>query len=166
MKIKGYFDLSGRARVKVRVVCQKPQVNEEVKFLVDTGASRTVLAERDTAKLGINYEDLHKLPRGLLGFGGRVDTYVINNVELFFESDEGVYREHLRQLFAAKHKIKDKQLRERMKQLPSVLGCDILDKFALIRDRREEIVIITDAMAGCLNFLREIPEQIRASTTF
>jgi predicted aspartyl protease len=61
MKIRGYFDLLGRARVKARIVCQKPQVNEEVKFLVDTGASRTVLAERDTAKLGINYEDLMRI---------------------------------------------------------------------------------------------------------
>ena len=70
--------------------------------------------------------------------------YVIDDVELLFESDEGVYIEHLRPLFVAKHEIKDKQLRERMKQLPSVLGCDILDKFAFIRDRRKEIVIITD----------------------
>jgi len=106
MKIRGYFDFSGRARVKAHVVCQKPQVNEEVKFLVDTGASRTVLAERDTAKLGINYEDLQKLPKGLLGFGGRVDTYVIDDAELLFESDEGVYRERLRPLFVANTKLK------------------------------------------------------------
>ena len=149
MKIQGYFDISGRARVKVRVVCQKLQVDGDIEFLIDTGASRTVLAEGDTEGLEINYEDIHKLPKGLLGFGGRVDTYVIDDAELLFESDEGVYREHLRPLFVAKHEIKDKQLQERMKQLPSVLGCDILDKFAFIRDRRKEIVIITDAMENC-----------------
>jgi len=73
----------------------------------------------------------------------------MDDAELLFESDEGVYRERLRPLFVAKHEIEDKQLRERMKQLPSVLGCDILDKFAFIRDRRKEIVIITDAMEIC-----------------
>lgn len=144
MKIRGYFDLSGRARVKVRVVCQKPQADGEVRFLVDTGASRTVLSERDAAELEMNYDALQKLPQGLLGFGGRVDTYVIDDAELLFESEEGVYSEHLRPLFVVKHDIADERLRERMKRLPSVLGCDILDKFALIRDRRKEQVVITD----------------------
>jgi len=144
MKIRGYFDISGRARVKARVVCQKPQADGDIEFLVDTGASRTVLTEGDTAKLKINYVHLQKLTQGMLGFGGRVDTYVIDDAELLFESDKGVHREHLRSLFVAKHEIEEKQLRERMKQLPSVLGCDILDKFALIRDRRKELIVITD----------------------
>jgi hypothetical protein len=77
MKIRGYFDLLGRARVKARIVCQKPPAYGDIRFLIDTGASRTILAEGDIAELRINYRELQKLPRGLLGFGGRIDTYFI-----------------------------------------------------------------------------------------
>ena len=49
---------------------------EEVEFLIDTGASKTIISDRDVVWLGIDYGKLTKsLPS--MGIGGSVQTYAL-----------------------------------------------------------------------------------------
>ncbi|MEM2970705.1 MAG: aspartyl protease family protein [Candidatus Bathyarchaeia archaeon] len=61
------------------------KINETVEFLVDTGASRTTICDKDAIRLGIDFDKLEKLSEGMLGIGGLVDTYVMENVKLTLE---------------------------------------------------------------------------------
>ena len=41
-----------------------------VEFLIDTGATKTTISDKDAIRLGIDYETLEKLGKGMLGIGG------------------------------------------------------------------------------------------------
>jgi hypothetical protein len=118
-------------------------VSATVEFLIDTGATRTTLSDKDAIRLGIDYEMLEKLPEGMLGIGGSVDTYILKNAKLIFhKQDKTVHEETLDCICILKHSI----LTERILRIPSILGRDILNKYALIYNRKREAALITDEM--------------------
>lgn len=112
-----------------------------VEFLVDTGATITTLSDRDASRLGIDYEVLEKLPDGMLGVGGTVDTYTLKDAKLTFHTqDKKTHTETLDCLCILKHA----NLNDRILRIPSILGRDILNKHALIYDKRQEKAYITN----------------------
>jgi hypothetical protein len=65
----------------------KPEVlsvRETIELLVDTGASRTTVCDKDVVRLGIDFGRLKRLSEGMLGIDGKVDTYVLRDVKLTF----------------------------------------------------------------------------------
>jgi hypothetical protein len=115
--------------------------NETIKFLVDTGASRTTICDKDSLRLGIDYNKLERLSEGMLGIGGLVETYIMKNVKLTFKRENGKsHVENMEKIYVLKHPIAD----ERIMRIPSILGRDILNKYALIYDKRHETAYITD----------------------
>ncbi|MCD6456649.1 MAG: hypothetical protein J7K81_07675 [Methanophagales archaeon] len=80
----------------------------------------------------------------MIGIGGVVDTYSIKGLALTFVTDEGSHAEQISEILAIKHSVKNKGEEERMKLIPSLLGRDLLDKFALIIDKPRNTVLITD----------------------
>ena len=116
-------------------------MRETIEFLVDTGASRTTICDKDAIRLGIDFGKLEKLDEGMLGIGGVVDTYVLKDVKLVFRrEDEKSYVENFERIYVLKHAVLD----ERIMRIPSILGRDILNKYALIYDKRHEKAYITD----------------------
>jgi len=112
-----------------------------VEFLVDTGATITTLSDRDAARLGIDYDVLEKLANGMLGIGGTVDTYILKDAKLTFHTeDKKTHQENLDCLCILKHA----KLNERILRIPSILGRDIINKHALIYDKRQEKAYITN----------------------
>jgi hypothetical protein len=112
-----------------------------VEFLVDTGATITTLSDRDVSRLGIDYEMLEKLDEGMLGIGGTVDTYILKDAKLtFHRADKKTHQETLERICILKHA----KLNERIMRIPSILGRDILNKHALIYDKRQEKAYITN----------------------
>ncbi len=61
MRIEGYFGRYGAPYIDAVMICEKLGIEESVKFLVDTGASKTTISESDAIRLKINYEELQKL---------------------------------------------------------------------------------------------------------
>lgn len=116
-------------------------INETVEFLVDTGASRTTICDKDALRLGIDFSKLERLSEGMLGIGGLVDTYIMKSVKLTFrrENEKG-HIENMERIYVLKHVLPD----ERIMRIPSILGRDILNKYALLYDKRHEIGYITD----------------------
>ena len=144
MRIEGYFGRYGAPYTDAVMICEGLDIEESVKFLVDTGASKTTISESDAIRLKINYDDLQKLETGMIGIGGVVDTYSIKGLALTFVTDEGSHAEQISEILAIKHSVKNKGEEERMKLIPSLLGRDLLDKFSLIIDKTRNTVLITD----------------------
>ena len=116
-------------------------INGTVEFLVDTGASRTTICDKDAVRLGINFEKLEQLREGMLGIGGLVDAYLLKSVKLTFRREDGkTHVEHLDKIYVLKHAVLD----ERIMRIPSILGRDLLNKYAFVYDKRYETAYITD----------------------
>jgi predicted aspartyl protease len=75
MKMRGYWGRFDAAYVDVRFVCKRFGIDEVVPFLIDLGASSTIISDKDAKNLGIDYNALQKLPRGVTGIGGRAKAY-------------------------------------------------------------------------------------------
>ena len=114
-----------------------------VEFLVDTGATKTTISDKDAIRLGIDYEILEKLGKGMLGIGGVVDTYILKDPKLIFHTEnKKKHTEQLESLCFLKHS----EVNERILRIPSILGRDILNKHRLIYDKRQGNAYITDEL--------------------
>lgn len=121
--------------------CKALHIRDTVEFLVDTGASRTTICDKDGIRLGIDYDKLEKLGEGMLGIGGLVDTYLLKDVKLTFRRENGKsHVESFDRIYVLKHAVRD----ERIMRIPSILGRDMLNKHALVYDKRQEKAYITD----------------------
>ncbi len=109
--------------------------------MVDTGASRTTICDKDVVRLGIDFSRLEKLSEGMLGIGGSVDTYVLREVRLAFRRENGqIHVEDFDRIYALKHAVRD----ERIMRIPSILGRAMLNKHAVVYDKRQEKAYVTD----------------------
>jgi len=141
--IRGYFgEKYTEAYIPAIVACDNLDFIEIIRFLVDTGASRTSISERDAIRFGIDYSKLKK-GGSALGIGGTADTYNMENVMLAFKKDgeEGFLRVRLEKLAVIKHTTKNADLRTKLMVLPSLLGRDVLDQFELIR-RKDTLILL------------------------
>jgi len=121
--------------------CEALRIHDIIEFLVDTGASRTTICDKDIIRLGIDFSKLEKLSEGMLGIGGLVDTYVLDDVKLTFRREDGEsHVESFDRIYVLKHTVRD----ERIMRIPSILGRDMLNKHALIYDKKQEKAYITD----------------------
>ena len=109
-----------------------------VDFLIDTGASQTILSERDARRLGLVYQNF---PRGrpAVGVGGVANTYIINKqVTLHFVTVDGrIYSPVRRGIEVLEEPGKEKQL-------PSLLGLEFLEElhFKLTYDMPTQAVFL------------------------
>lgn len=125
-------------------ICDEQSIKKPIEFLIDTGASKTTILDNDAIRLNIDYSKLKRLEEGTTGIGGTVDAYIIPNVRLMFRIREGVHKEKFEQIFVIKHIIKDKEMEERIRKIPSLLGRDFLNKYTLALNRKKKSVVITD----------------------
>jgi len=121
--------------------CEALRIRDIIEFLVDTGASRTTICDKDVIRLGIDFSKLEKLSEGMLGIGGLVDTHVLKDVKLVFRKENGEsHAESFDRIYVLKHAVRD----ERIMRIPSILGRDMLNKHALIYDKRNKVAYLTD----------------------
>lgn len=157
MIIKGEYFKEGefyRPYVSVEVSFPELRVTDYIWFLVDTGADKTAISEKDVLRLGIDYKKIHKADKDLGGIGGSVETY---ETEVVIK----LSKEHIDRInvLVMKNKIPNeiqKEEREKWKilyqKIPSLLGRDILDEFGVFIHRKtNRLLILSDD---------EIPEEI------
>lgn len=142
MRIQGYWGRFEAPHVKARFVCKKFGIDEVVAFMIDLGASATIISEKDALALGIDYAGLQKLRKGVTGIGGRAKTYLMEGIELYFKSDRGLYIANMDHVFVIKHAHKHDPEVEKL--IPSLLGRDFLNQMALLVVKRKNLVLITD----------------------
>ncbi|RJS86140.1 hypothetical protein CW713_00665 [Methanophagales archaeon] len=131
MRINGFFR-NDAGYVNALLFSEEMEISETIEFLVDTGASRTTLLDKDAIYLGIEYGKLRKSEQDMSGIGGSVETYVIDGSVLLF-GEYGIKTS----VFVLKHPLEEMNEEERIKILrfPSILGRDVISRFRLIFDR-------------------------------
>jgi hypothetical protein len=145
MTITGFFRAEDHAPyVTATVVQDDLRLNRDIRFLVDSGASATVIADTDARRLGIDYHTLQHVPDGMIGIGGTVETFVLPSVRLVFITDGGAYEEELERIYVLRHHITDARMRARIERIPSLLGRDVLNKYTVLLRHSDDVVVITD----------------------
>ncbi|OGP75686.1 MAG: hypothetical protein A2V86_15410 [Deltaproteobacteria bacterium RBG_16_49_23] len=110
-------------------------------FLVDTGASRTTLLDRDARLLSIAPDLLIPSQLPIVGIGGSVRSFLLKGAEIILTSDEGDFV--LQQdLWVVQHDLEQLPPEEvaRILRLPSVLGRDLINRFVLTCDYQTGVV--------------------------
>jgi hypothetical protein len=114
-----------------------PDFRGMVWMLADTGASRTILLDRDVRILRIPAGSLEPSALAIVGIGGSVRSFSVPGVEVTWASNEGDVTERL-DLSVAQHDLDALPPSEasRILRLPSVLGRDLLNRFRFTCDYR------------------------------
>lgn len=85
--ITGFFK-GDAGYINAHIISQSLGIDETVEFLVDTGASRTTLIDKDVIFLGLDYNSLKKHSQNVSGIGGSVETYIIDDTTLILGSKQ------------------------------------------------------------------------------
>lgn len=143
MKISGYFQ-SDAPYVLATVIQEDINLAGYVRFLVDSGASTTVLSQTDAVNLEINCDHLQQLPGGILGVGGVVDAFIIPQITLSFQTDTEIFSIEMNQIYVIRRSSNDLKNRTSSNKIPSLLGRDFLNQYTLIMNQTENLLCITD----------------------
>jgi len=130
--------------VKVLLISKNLGVRKFLDLHIDTGASSTIILDKDIRYLRLDIKSLKKAKRKIGGIGGLIDTYLIEDATMIFKTEEGVPQEEKLALLVGKHKLGKLTEEERklIMKLPSLLGRDILRKFRFIYDERSNQVFM------------------------
>ncbi len=145
--IQGYFRIEGpQKRPYVDAVVQFPIINRqslEISFLVDTGADRTILSPFDASRLREQFAvDLLSLPSGApsSGVGGRAATRRIDATLQMGDFSTDLTLAIL------------EPPPGRLPGMPSLLGRDIISRFALyVEERTLQTLLLNPEEADALN---------------
>jgi len=141
--IRGFFGRKvTEAYIPAIVVCDTLNFVEMMRFLVDTGASKSCLSQGDALRYGIDYSKLEKGGTAL-GIGGVCEIYSMCNCIFAFKIDgeSGFHRIRLNKVGVLKNSSTNSEMKKRVMVLPSLLGRDVLDKFELIR-RKDTLILL------------------------
>jgi len=147
MRIIGYFDSHFEPPAPFfRVVLNSKSLglSTPLDVHVDTGSSVTIVFDKDVEWLGVDVRKLRKAERNVGGVGGMVDTYVVEDAELMFRTEDRKIRVEKLRLFVGKHDLAQFSDSERdmIMLVPSLLGRDLIHRFRLVCDKRREEVYL------------------------
>ncbi len=140
----------GKARPFILAELDFPKLeieNQEVEFLIDTGADVTMLSEKDAIRLGMDFSKLEKAKKDLGGLGGRAATYFAE-AAIKIQSFKSqirivVIRHEIPKTLAAEEQ---QDLKRFYQRIPSILGRDVLDNFGLfINKKTNKICLLEDS---------------------
>jgi len=106
-----------------------------VYFLVDTGATNSLISEKDAKILGIDYAKLDLQERRLTGLGGTAPVYKTKaECKLTFRTfDKTGHVETLPNFDVTRVDIEDEKERATVFNLiPSLIGMELLERFTLV----------------------------------
>ena len=104
-----------------RIWLFKPQIVHEISFLVDTGAHTSIIMPSDGLAAGVDYTDL-RFTETSNGVGGELKSVVVEGMINFVDSDF---------MYCYQLKVQIAQCHEYLKDVPSIIGRDILSKWDL-----------------------------------
>lgn len=85
MKIYGGRGRGNLGNVIAFLLCSNPEIHDPIRLYVDTGASRTTIADCDASRLGLNHVQLEESDVPAWGIGCKeIKTYLLREVSLVF----------------------------------------------------------------------------------
>lgn len=107
---------------------KKSHLMGNLDFLLDTGAAKTIVSEKDARRLNINFDSLEKTDKVHIGVGGVVNVFLLRDVELLFRSEKGIVKEKFHEIEIMKTPGSDRNSIIAANRIPSLLGCDFLEE--------------------------------------
>jgi len=143
MNIRGFFKQDA-PYLSAHIQSDSQSLDSDIDFLIDTGASRTVLLDKDVHFLGIKVSKLPKPEKKLGGVGGSVETYLIKDASLSFMTDGKPFELKL-PVFVLSHDLSKMSIGERnsILRMHSLLGRDIINSFHLHLSKDDNIVLLS-----------------------
>lgn len=130
-RVKGRFGgTSKRPYIEAHVTIPGLGIAGNVSFLVDTGADSTCLAGSEAIRLGVDYSALPKAAV-CTGIGGDMTTYPVEAL-ISFAGTKNLF------VFVIELDILD---HGSARDIPSLLGRDVLDRILFICDRPNEKLV-------------------------
>jgi len=128
----------GRPFITGFIVLPRLMLGDEISFLVDTGADRTVIQPRDAVKLGIEHQRTFAGAPVVVsrGIGGNAEEYVEPGLVLFRHNDEK-WDHLLVLLYFAKPTPENASD-------PSILGRDVISYYRLVFEQRAGLVTLAN----------------------
>jgi hypothetical protein len=160
MKIRGYFGSFGAPCVPVKLKRSDSDKVLVVPFIIDTGAVWSMVGTKVIYDLGVSIHELRKSVGTAVGFGGRSQFYFLKDVELTLETDQGPHTEVLPQIMTPFGPYTG--VHRKRAHVKSIMGRDILDRYALILDKRSGLVLLTDEELTGRRPLEGMPEATAA----
>jgi predicted aspartyl protease len=134
MKIVGGIGESNLGFISAILIIPSLHINDPIRFYVDTGASGTVIANKDAERLGIDKTSLK--PLDVHGIGGKAKCYLLPKSMLVFRFSDCMHIEYLNNAM-----VLDSSPRQRQNfNTPSLLGVDILKNYS-IRFTNKQIIL-------------------------
>lgn len=135
LKIRGVLQNDGHAYINAFIACPQIERIAPIVFLVDLGATTTTILEGDCTRLGIDCDSLEKAPGETIVPSGRIETYILRDVTLVFETEGELEFERLEKVDVINPKI-DSVL------LPfSLLGIDVISRYKLTYSRNNGLTL-------------------------
>lgn len=125
--LRGRFgNTTGRPYIEGRLAFPRFNTKGDISFLVDTGADRSVLMPTDAARLLIDYTRLQNQIESI-GIGGKSIQYPERAIVTFLEQGKRLCVYEIDILIHAPDPL--------LAKVPSLLGRDIIQHWALLCDR-------------------------------
>ena len=142
MKFSGYFSRRFEPPapfIRVLLVTEELGVRRFVDFLIDTGASVTILLDRDLERLRLDLRRLRRAERDVGGIGGFINTYQIDKAHLYLRAEDGKLHKEILRLHVGMHNLTKlpKAARAMVMAMPSLLGRDMIYRFKLFLNQPE-----------------------------
>ena len=146
MKIYGFINKEYEPPapfIKVLFISKKLNIQKFLNLCIDTGASSTIILDKDIRYLRLNLKDLKKAEKNIGGIGGIIDTYIIEGAKIIFKTEEGIPYEEELNLLVGVHRMDKLTEQEKalITKLPSLLGRDMIGKFKFTFSKKENLVL-------------------------
>lgn len=147
MRIRGFLEKKfdpPAPFVKAILVSEGLHKSKLLDLHIDTGASSSIILDKDLKYLRLNVGELKKAERNVGGVGGMIDTYVIEDANLMFRTEDGsLCKEELKMLVGAHDLAKlDAESRKLILFMPSLLGRDVLRRYRVVYDESSNEVYL------------------------
>ena len=145
MRIRGFLNRDfypPAPFIKALLIAESLGLRRFIDLHIDTGASSTIILDKDVRYLKLDVKSLKKAERNIGGIGGLINTYTIDNTVIVFKTEEGKLHKEELTLLVGVHMLDKLEEDERklLMRLPSLLGRNILRKFRLVYNERSNDV--------------------------
>jgi hypothetical protein len=112
--------------------------------MIDTGASATIILDRDVERLGLDWDRLSRADHQLGGIGGSVETRIIPDGTLSFTTTSGNLIRERSKIYFARHDLRaaSRIVRRSIMFMPSLLGRDLIERYRLVYDKSRSQVYL------------------------
>ena len=141
MRIRGFLNKDfypPAPFVKALLISENLDLRRFIDLHIDTGASSTIILDKDVRYLKLDVKSLKKAERNIGGIGGSINTYTIDDAVIVFKTEEGKLHKKELTLLVGVHRLDKLEEDERklLMRIPSLLGRDILRNFKLVYNEK------------------------------